>query len=355
MRVVIGKEDADGLTKTKACVVCKPGATVGEDELKTFVKERLAAYKYPRFIEFIDELPKTATGKIQRFRLREIEHERETKGRRRDGQPDSDTRLDRVARPHAAPRDRLGRRRCVAASAARVPARRAGLGRDVERTSRRVCVKRMAFAASCSRATATAARRRNLPTSSGLPISCNRQAHEVLPALFAELRHRTPLAVRPQRRRLDRRCCTRRASPATTRWPGVIAVAPHLFVEDISIASIEQAREAYETTDLRQRLMRYHDDPDSALSRLERRVALFGVSRLEHRGRDRDDPLPDPCGCRVRTTSTAHSIRFARSCGACRKPLARDSKNADTLRTATSPSCSPTMRPDSSSIPSHSS
>ena len=43
----------------------------GEDELKAFVKERLAAYKYPRTIEFIDELPKTATGKIQRFRLRE--------------------------------------------------------------------------------------------------------------------------------------------------------------------------------------------------------------------------------------------------------------------------------------------
>ena len=70
---VIGKEDADGLIKTKACVVCKPGQRVGEDELKAFVKERLAAYKYPRFIEFIDELPKTATGKIQRFRLRERE------------------------------------------------------------------------------------------------------------------------------------------------------------------------------------------------------------------------------------------------------------------------------------------
>jgi benzoate-CoA ligase len=70
---VIGKEDSDGLTKTKACVVRKPGREVSEDELKAFVKERLAAYKYPRFIEFIDELPKTATGKIQRFRLRERE------------------------------------------------------------------------------------------------------------------------------------------------------------------------------------------------------------------------------------------------------------------------------------------
>jgi len=70
---VIGKQDADGLTKTKAFVVLKPGASAGEDELKAFVKERLAPYKYPRFIEFIAELPKTATGKIQRFRLREKE------------------------------------------------------------------------------------------------------------------------------------------------------------------------------------------------------------------------------------------------------------------------------------------
>ena len=70
---VFGKVDADGLTKTKACVVCKPGHAVGEAELQAFVKERLAPYKYPRFIEFIDELPKTATGKIQRFRLRERE------------------------------------------------------------------------------------------------------------------------------------------------------------------------------------------------------------------------------------------------------------------------------------------
>ena len=44
-----------------------------EDELKAFVKEKLAPYKYPRFIEFLPELPKTATGKIQRFRLRERE------------------------------------------------------------------------------------------------------------------------------------------------------------------------------------------------------------------------------------------------------------------------------------------
>jgi benzoate-CoA ligase len=70
---VIGTEDREGLTKTKAFVVVKPGAAVSDAELKAFVKEKLAAYKYPRAIEFLDELPKTATGKIQRFRLRERE------------------------------------------------------------------------------------------------------------------------------------------------------------------------------------------------------------------------------------------------------------------------------------------
>jgi benzoate-CoA ligase len=70
---VIGKEDAEGLTKTKAFVVCKPGSSATEEELKAFVKERLAPYKYPRFIEFVADLPKTATGKIQRFKLRELE------------------------------------------------------------------------------------------------------------------------------------------------------------------------------------------------------------------------------------------------------------------------------------------
>jgi benzoate-CoA ligase len=70
---VIGVADAEGLTKTKAFVVLKPGATVSEAELKAFVKDKLAPYKYPRQIAFVDELPKTATGKVQRFKLRESE------------------------------------------------------------------------------------------------------------------------------------------------------------------------------------------------------------------------------------------------------------------------------------------
>jgi benzoate-CoA ligase len=70
---VIGVPDAEGLTKTKAFVVLKAGAEATEAELKAFVKDRLAPYKYPRAIEFLAELPKTATGKIQRFKLRDQE------------------------------------------------------------------------------------------------------------------------------------------------------------------------------------------------------------------------------------------------------------------------------------------
>ena len=70
---VVGREDDDKLTKAMAYVVLKPGHTGSNtlsDELRAHVKSTLAPYKYPRWIEFIDELPKTATGKIQRFKLR---------------------------------------------------------------------------------------------------------------------------------------------------------------------------------------------------------------------------------------------------------------------------------------------
>ena len=70
---VIGVQDAEGLTRTKAFVVLNSGQAANAAELQAFVKERLAPHKYPRLIEFVDELPKTATGKIQRFRLRERE------------------------------------------------------------------------------------------------------------------------------------------------------------------------------------------------------------------------------------------------------------------------------------------
>ncbi|CAM4284862.1 4-hydroxybenzoate--CoA ligase [Bordetella tumbae] len=73
---VIGVPDHDGLIKTKAYVVLRPGfqpnADTGE-ALQQYVKQHLAPFKYPRQINFTEDLPKTATGKIQRFRLRQLE------------------------------------------------------------------------------------------------------------------------------------------------------------------------------------------------------------------------------------------------------------------------------------------
>ncbi len=71
---VVGAADRDELVKPLAFVVLardRAPSPALEDELKAFVKQRLAPYKYPRWIVFVPELPKTATGKIQRFRLRE--------------------------------------------------------------------------------------------------------------------------------------------------------------------------------------------------------------------------------------------------------------------------------------------
>ena len=70
---VIGQEDGDGLTKPKAFIVLKNGYPADErlfDALRMHVKERAGAWKYPRWIEVRPDLPRTPTGKIQRFKLR---------------------------------------------------------------------------------------------------------------------------------------------------------------------------------------------------------------------------------------------------------------------------------------------
>ena len=72
---VVGKEDDDKLIKPIAYIVLKPGIPASpelEAELKAHVKACLAPYKYPRWMKFVDDLPKTATGKIQRFKLRTL-------------------------------------------------------------------------------------------------------------------------------------------------------------------------------------------------------------------------------------------------------------------------------------------
>ena len=71
---VVGQKNEEGLIKPKAYLVLREGFTPSEqlaEELKKWVLDRLAKYKYPRWIEFVTELPKSATGKTQRFKLRE--------------------------------------------------------------------------------------------------------------------------------------------------------------------------------------------------------------------------------------------------------------------------------------------
>ena len=72
---VIGQNDRSGNMKPKAYVVLQEGVAGGktmEQELQDFVKDRIELWKYPRWIVFVDSLPKTATGKVQRFKLRAL-------------------------------------------------------------------------------------------------------------------------------------------------------------------------------------------------------------------------------------------------------------------------------------------
>ncbi len=85
------------------------------------------------------------------------------------------------------------------------------------------------------------------------------QAHELLPMLFDALGIRRPWLFGHSDGGSIALLHAARFDVA-----GLVVVAPHLFVEDVSIASIKKARDSYETTDLKQRLARYHDDPDSA-------------------------------------------------------------------------------------------
>lgn len=88
----------------------------------------------------------------------------------------------------------------------------------------------------------------------------HRQAHEVLPALLQAL----DVSAKPVL--FGHSDGGSIALLHAARFPvaATIVLAPHIRVEDLSVASIEQARVAYETTDLKQRLAKYHDDPDSA-------------------------------------------------------------------------------------------
>jgi acetyl-CoA synthetase len=82
MVAVVGSPDEVRTEIVKAFIVAKAGITPSSDlekEIKTFVKRRLAAHEYPREIEFVDELPMTATGKIMRKDLKALEIKRKSK------------------------------------------------------------------------------------------------------------------------------------------------------------------------------------------------------------------------------------------------------------------------------------
>jgi benzoate-CoA ligase family protein len=74
--VVVSVPDEQGLDKPVACVVLLPGSALTGEDLVGFCREGLAAFKRPRNVLVFDELPQTATGKLQRFRVRELALER---------------------------------------------------------------------------------------------------------------------------------------------------------------------------------------------------------------------------------------------------------------------------------------
>jgi len=77
--VAVGITDPYRGETIKACIVLKPGETATEEEIITFCREKLAAYKVPRRVEFRDSLPKSVIGKVLRKILREEEESRQKK------------------------------------------------------------------------------------------------------------------------------------------------------------------------------------------------------------------------------------------------------------------------------------
>ena len=248
---VVGREDQDGLVKPIGYVVVKPGVTSDEalsNQLKLHVKSRLAPYKYPRWIEFRDELPKTATGKIQRFKLRAGVSTK----------PDRPSD-ERVLRVNVAGRSLEYRH--ISAGSSDSPTLvflHEGLGsislwKDFP--------DRLAAACGCNALvysrygngfsdTLTEARR---------PDYMHHEALEVLPRLLAQLSIQRPIFFGHSD---GASIAIIHEGSGPRDALGMILCAPHILVEDITIRSIQAAKIAYETTDLRSRLARYHADVD---------------------------------------------------------------------------------------------
>jgi fatty-acyl-CoA synthase len=74
---VFGVHDEQFGERLKAVVVCRKGTTLSADEVRRHVKANLAAFKVPRDVEFVDELPRTSTGKVLKRALREPAQDRQ--------------------------------------------------------------------------------------------------------------------------------------------------------------------------------------------------------------------------------------------------------------------------------------
>ena len=248
---VVGREDQDGLMKPIGYVVVKPGVRSDEalsSQLKLHVKSRLAPYKYPRWIEFCDELPKTATGKIQRYKLRA----RASAPLIRSSEP----QFQRVT---------IGGRsleyRHISTHSAETPTLvflHEGLGsislwKDFP--------DRLAAACGCNAVvysrygngfsdTLTEPRR---------PDYMHREALETLPELLAQLSIRRPILF-GHSDGASIAILHEGLGPRTA--VGMILCAPHVFVEEIALRNIRAAKIMYESTDLRSRLARHHADAD---------------------------------------------------------------------------------------------
>ena len=231
---VVGARDASGLEETVAFVVPRQGSTIDPDSIDAHCRARMAAFKRPRRLVVVDELPKTATGKIQRFALRD----------RLDVVIVDGVDLDVDDRPGAEPaivmlHEGLGS---------------IGLWRGVP----------AALHDATGRRTVTYSRAgygRSGPTALPRPLTyMHDEADVVLPALLAALDIARPVLVGHS----DGASIALLAAGAGLPVSALVLLAPHVIVEDVSVAAIAAARTAYAEGDLRDRLARHHDHVDIA-------------------------------------------------------------------------------------------
>ncbi len=337
---VIGVPDEHGLTRTKAFVVVE-GRRHGVDRRSPTSSRRSSRsasrpHKYPREIEFVAELPKTATGKIQRFNLRERRAARSrrrpaaTQTRRRNPRVAIDVARPRVAHripPHR--RRRLAHRSSSSCTKASAPSRCGA-------TSPRAVRGARGYRGLVFSRPGYGRRRRGRTTSAGPPTSCIARRRRAAAAVRRARRRcrAATVALRSQRRRLDRAdpC---RAVPS--RVAGLVVVAPHLDRRRrLGVDSIAQTRVAYLETDLRDKLARHHADVDSAFWGWNDVWLSAAVQPLRHPRAAAADPLSgarDP-GPRRPYGTMAHIDGIARRVARTRRCQARRLRTLAASRSA---------------------